>query len=262
MAGPLAGDPRRMRAVTVRVVPAVGTKTAIRPVSCRFAQQLGLRRTVVNAAAEAIPGVIEARLPHAVPSIQLLRLVARGDAAKDLEILVSATSSPSCAARSHDSGWRPPTGRCSPRSAACSPGPAGRASSCSRRRWGLAPAAGRWRLDLPAPPDGPATAGPGDPTADRPPGQGEPHLGLPAHQGRTAAPRGSGLGDRDPNDASPPWAGPGTTASRRHLVGVPAPAGRRDRRLRPASPWRRRGCGGCRCCCSSNWTPAGSTSPA
>jgi putative transposase len=77
-----------MRAVTVRVVPAVGTKTAIRPVSCRFAQQLGLRRTVVNAAAEAILGAAETRLPDPVPSIQLLRLMARGDAAKDLEILV------------------------------------------------------------------------------------------------------------------------------------------------------------------------------
>ena len=37
-----------------------------------------------------------------------------------------------------------------------------------------------------------------------------PRLGLPAHQGRAAAPRGAGLGDRDPCHASPPWAQPGT----------------------------------------------------
>jgi group II intron reverse transcriptase/maturase len=41
----------------------------------------------------------------------------------------SATSSLSSAARSHDSSWSPPTGHCSPRSAASCRDPAGRASS-------------------------------------------------------------------------------------------------------------------------------------
>jgi putative transposase len=35
-----------------------------------------------------------------------------------------------------------------------------------------------------------------------------------------------------------------------------------DGRLRFSSPWIRCGSGGCMCCASSNWTPAGSTSPA
>jgi hypothetical protein len=123
-----------MRAVTVRVVPARRYETAIRPVSCRFAQQLGYRRPVVNATAEAILGAAETRLPDPVPvgcryshsrlwaagfrhraacyrgasvtppqgspvlsklayltlcrSVQLLTQLARGDAAKDLELLV------------------------------------------------------------------------------------------------------------------------------------------------------------------------------
>jgi hypothetical protein len=55
-------------------------------------------------------------------------------APRTLRSWCSATNSPSCAAKSHDSGWSPPTGRCSPRSAACCPEPAGRASSYSRRR--------------------------------------------------------------------------------------------------------------------------------
>ena len=52
----------------------------------------------------------------------------------------------------------------------------------------LAAAPGRRRLDLPAPPDGSATAGPGDTRADRPAGQGAPDLGRPAQQGRAARP--------------------------------------------------------------------------
>ena len=43
---------------------------------------------VVNAAAEAILGAAETRLPDLCRSIQLLALLGRGDAAKDLEILV------------------------------------------------------------------------------------------------------------------------------------------------------------------------------
>jgi putative transposase len=57
-------------------------------VSCRFAQQLGYRRTVVNATAEAILRASETRLPDPVPLHQLLALLARADAAKDLEILI------------------------------------------------------------------------------------------------------------------------------------------------------------------------------
>jgi hypothetical protein len=50
-------------------------------------------------------------------SIQLLVLLARGDAAKDLEILVLRHQLTSSAARCHDPSWNPPTARCAPRSA-------------------------------------------------------------------------------------------------------------------------------------------------
>jgi len=61
---------------------------------------------------------------------------------------------------------------------------------------------------------------------------GEPHLVLPAHQRRAPAPRDLGLGNRRPNDVAPPWARPSTAADGHHLAGVPAVAGRRDRGLR------------------------------
>ena len=65
---------------------------------------------------------------------------------------------------------------------------------------GLAPTLGSRRMDLPALPDRPTSAGRGRATADHPPGQGEPSLGLPADQGRTAAPRRLGFSDHDPDD--------------------------------------------------------------
>jgi len=83
--------------------------------------------------------------------------------------------------------------------------------------------------------------------------------GLPARPRRTAAPRGAGLSIRDPLHPPPSWTGPGPAPGRDALAGVPAPASRRDPRLRPASPSTPSCCGGCRCCASSNWPPAGST---
>ena len=67
-------------------------------------------------------------------SIQLLVLLARGDAAKDLEILVLRHQLAVLRARPHDPGSNLPTARCSPRSAVRCPGPAGRASWSGRRR--------------------------------------------------------------------------------------------------------------------------------
>jgi hypothetical protein len=62
-------------------------------------------------------------------SIQLLVLLARGDAAKDLEILVLRHQLAVLHRQAHDPGLSLPIGRCSPRSAARCPEPAGRASS-------------------------------------------------------------------------------------------------------------------------------------
>jgi hypothetical protein len=67
-------------------------------------------------------------------SIQLLVLLARGDAAKDLEILVLRHQLAVLRARPHDPGLNLPTALCSPPSAMRCPGPAGRAFSSGRRR--------------------------------------------------------------------------------------------------------------------------------
>jgi hypothetical protein len=67
-------------------------------------------------------------------SIQLLVLLARGDAAKDLELLVLRHQLVVSAARPHVPSWSPPTEPCSPRSAASCQGLAGRASSFGWRR--------------------------------------------------------------------------------------------------------------------------------
>src|SRR6266508_947039 len=85
-------------------------------------------------AAEAIPRAVRLAYLTLCRSIQLLALLARRDAAKDLELLVLRISSPCSAARFRDPSWNQPTEPCSPRSAACCPGPAGPASSSPRRR--------------------------------------------------------------------------------------------------------------------------------
>ena len=117
-------------------------------------------------------------------SIQLLGLLARGDAAKDLELLVL---------RHQLTVLRRQTPR--PRLE-----PADRALLAAvsrvlpRARWScffvtpgyvaaLASAPDRRQLDLPTPPDRSAAAEPRGAAADRPAGQAEPALGLPAHQG-------------------------------------------------------------------------------
>jgi hypothetical protein len=67
-------------------------------------------------------------------SIQLLALLGRGDASRTWRSSSYATSSVCCAARFHALGWSPLTAPCSPRSAASSPEPVGRASSSSPTR--------------------------------------------------------------------------------------------------------------------------------
>jgi integrase len=78
----------------------------------------------------------------------------------------------------------------------------------------------------------PATvAGPGRAGADPATGQRELTLGLPAPR-RAASAWRPGLGHRDPHDPPQPWVRPRPTADRSIVAGVPAPASRRDRRLR------------------------------
>jgi hypothetical protein len=165
-------------------------------------------------------------------SIQLLVLLARGDAAKDLESWCSATNSPCSAAESHGPGSSPPTAPCSPRSAAPYPAPAGPASCQARDAAALAPPPRRGRLDLPTPRSRATAARPGAAAADRSAGQREPALGLPAHPGGAAPARHARLCDRDPHHAMPPRDGSGAEAIGHHLAGVPTPAGLRDHCLR------------------------------
>jgi hypothetical protein len=70
-----------------------------------------------------------------------------------------------------------------------------------------------------------------------------PRWGYPAYPRRAASAGRAGLGDRDPHHAAPPPARSGTAADRHLVAGIPAPASRRDPRLRPASPSTPSGCG-------------------
>src|SRR6266508_605977 len=127
-------------------------------------------------------------------SIQLLAMLARGEAAKDLEILVLR----------HQLGVlrrQLPRPRFEPTDRALL---AAISRVLPRARWACflvrPETLLRWhrRLVLPAPPDRPTSAGRGRSTPDRPPGQGEPALGLPAHQRRAAPAWRARLGLRHP----------------------------------------------------------------
>jgi hypothetical protein len=67
-------------------------------------------------------------------SVELLALLTRGDAAKDLEILVLRLSSSSSNGRPPSPSWNPPTALCSPPSAAFSHATVGPAFSSHLRR--------------------------------------------------------------------------------------------------------------------------------
>src|SRR5512132_18509 len=146
-------------------------------------------------------------------SVELLALLARGDAAKDLEILVlrhqlivlqRQTSRPKL--EPADRALLAAISRVLPRDR----------WSCffvtpeSLQRWHRRLVAGRWRAAV-----------------DRPPGQGEPALGLPAHQGRATPAWCADLSDRHPHHPAPPRIRPGPAAHDHHVAGVPTPAGRR-----------------------------------
>jgi hypothetical protein len=149
------------------------------PVSCQFvsiAARYGGGPTPYSRGHLVLPKLAYLALCR---SIQLLVLLARGDAAKDLEILVP---------RHQLTVMRPPgrtsqAGAC--RSSATRRGQP-RPSSSPRvvllHQTGdaaaLAATPGRRHLDPSAPPDRPATAGPGGAAADRPPGEGELALGV------------------------------------------------------------------------------------
>jgi hypothetical protein len=228
---------------------AWGAETGSWPLSCEFAD--GRARYCDGSATppQRSPGAVEAGLLDAV----------------SLHPAAGAPRPRRRRQRLGDLGAAPPARGAAPPDPASQAG-ARRSSAARRRQPGAAPrplvvllraardvaplasAPGRRRVDLPTP-DRPATAELGGAAADRPPGQGEPALGLPAHPRRAAAPGRPGLG-RDPHDAAASRAGPGTAANGHDVAGVPAPAGRRDRRLRPASPSIRCGCDGCTYCSS------------
>jgi putative transposase len=180
--------------------------------------------------------------------VQLLDLLARGDAAKDLEVLVLRhqlailrRQSPRPRFEPADRALLAATSRALPRA---------RWSCLFVRpdpllRWHRRLVAGAWTYPHPEQVDRRSTRAA---AADHPPGQEEPPRGLPAHPGRAATAWPARLGHRDPPHAAPPWHGPDAAANGHHLAGVPAPAGRRHRGPRPASPSTPSGCSGGTCC--------------
>jgi hypothetical protein len=231
--------------------------------NCRFAGWLGYRAARPQRPTEGHPGAAQTRLSDPVP----------------LHPAARAAGPWRCCQGPRDPGAPSPADRaappdpttqvrtCRPRGARrhqprLAPGPLVVLPRQAGDAAALAPAAGRRRLDLPAPRHRATATGPGAAAADRPPGHREPALGLPAHQGRAAPARHPGLGNRDPHHA-----GAVMDWTRRHDR-RPRPGGRSCASRRPASwpatssPSTPSACGGCMCCSSSNWPLAGSTWPA
>ena len=160
-------------------------------------------------------------------SIQLLTTLARGDAAKDLEILVLRhqlgvlrRQIPRPRLEPTDRALLAAISRVLPRAR----------WSCffvtpeTLLRWHRRLVAGAWTYPR---------IGQGRPQLDQAVQQliirlatENPRWGLPAHPRRTGAPRRASLGNRDPHHAAPPRPGSGTAADRHHLASVPPPAGR------------------------------------
>jgi hypothetical protein len=236
-----------------------GAQTRMGPLSCRFTGCVLGMVMPLPPRLGGHPGALKARLPHAVPLHPAARTPGTrrrrqgpGTPGAAPPAQHPAPPSPTPKARAR----RPcPAGCNQPRAApialvllACQAGDAA----------ALAPSLGRRRVDVSSRTRATAAGG-GRAGADRASGQGEPTLGLPAHPRRAASAGHAGLGHRDPHHAAPPPDRSSTTADSHVVAGLPAPAGRRDGRLRPASPSTPSGCGGCRCCSSSSWTAAAST---
>jgi hypothetical protein len=196
-------------------------------------------------------------------SMQLLALLARGDATKDLEILVLRHQLTVLRRQAPAPNSNLPTGAAGRHQPCAPPNPVVLLPRHPADAVALAPVAGRRRVDLPASPSRTSTPGPRHAAADRPPGHGESPLGLPAHPRRAPAAWHAGVSDRDPHHIASPRARPCPTAGEHHLARVPATAGRRDRRLRPASPSRHRlAATAVRAVPASSSTPGGCTWPA
>jgi hypothetical protein len=193
-------------------------------------------------------------------SIKLLAQLARGDAAKDLEILVLHHQLAVLHRQTPDRRWSRPTGPCSPPSAVSCLGRAGRASSSGPRPW--CAGTGGW-----SPTHGPTRVVDGRPPLDQEVQQlivrlarQNPRWGYQRIRGEALR---LGWGSRHPRSELPS-AVMDSTPSR---VAQPRRGGRscvsRPPGSSPAtsSPSTRCSCGGCMCCSSSSSQADGCTWP-
>jgi hypothetical protein len=175
---------------------------------------------------------VEARLLTLCRSIQLLVLLARGDAAKELEILVLGHQLAVLRRQT-------PRPRFEPADRAVL---AAISHALPRARWSCLLVRPetllRWHRRLVAGTWTYPHRGAGRPSLAEDVQQlivrlarDNPSLGLPAHPRRTATRGRTGLGIGDPRHPSSLPARPSATADDHDLAGVPAPAGRRDRGL-------------------------------
>jgi hypothetical protein len=185
------GDRRKRPAEAGRPGAPGAARSRLHPVGCAnsdVSRELGFQDAGVGTVALLLPllrkpGAVETRLPHAVPLHPAARPARPRESRQgpgDPRPASPTHRAPPPSPTSQAPTRRPsPARRGQPRAA---PTPVVVLLRPARDAVGLASAAGRRRVDLPAPPHRPAAAEPRGAAADRPPGQGEPDLGLPTER--------------------------------------------------------------------------------
>jgi hypothetical protein len=122
-----------------------GAQTRMGPLSCRFTDMCSVWLRLCRRDLEAIRVLSRLAYLTLCRSIQLLALLARGDAAKDLELLVLGHQLSVLRRQVPRPGLEPPTVPCWPGSAACCPDRAGPVKPETLLRWHRRLVVGAWR---------------------------------------------------------------------------------------------------------------------